>query len=164
MRRLPMYRLIAAAIALTLVPGAALADWGTTRWGMSPEDVIAAVPGATAVAHREGTMVLKHQMLATAPVTESDLQVEANFYFDPKAHKLAFIQFRAPKEQCDTYFQRVTGRYGKGKVKDEGLGPLNTIVREWTDPATRERLSYTAVKKASDNSSMYCHFMRQIPG
>ena len=157
-----MLRLLTAALALILLPVAAHADWAPTKWGMSPEQVVAAVPGAVAMAHREGTVVLKHHKLAIASVRDGAFDVDASFYFEPRKRALAFIQFVPAPEKCDAYLDQIVARHGKGKRQDKGLGAGTMILIDWTDPATKEQLSFTGVK-GSNRASIYCHFMQQVP-
>lgn len=156
-------RLLSAAIALILLPVAAHADWSPTKWGMTPAQVIAAIPGASAVQHRSGMDVLGNHLLVAAPITDDAIGLTANFYFEPRKRQLTLIQFIPPKERCGAYFDQLVARLGKGKRDDTVTDQLDMRKVDWADPATQDRLSFAWVLFTKDGSSMYCHFMQQGP-
>lgn len=152
-----------ALLTLCLAAAPAFAEWETTRWGMTPEEVIAAVPGAQAVKRKgDGQDVWDHHQLAVAPYLDGEFRTEALFFFQPRSRRLAFVKLElADATQCEAWEKVVIGRYGDGTrvLKDFGL-KLLTI--EWADPATREALVYSSVR-LPDGTFSLCHFIRRQP-
>jgi len=82
---------LAAPLMLCATP--ALADWQYTRWGMSPQDVVAASNGtARAVQDEKRKRVRKMSRLAVGQVKEGDTTFEVEFYFDNQ--KLRLIRYQ----------------------------------------------------------------------
>lgn len=159
-----MRKLMIGAAALALWTAPALADWAPSKWGMSPEQVVAAVPGATAVV-RSGTGkdVFGHHQLATAPMKDGAFEVQGNFYFSASKRRLAFIQFVPQVEQCPDYLAMLNGRNSAGDREDKDLDRLATISIRWTDPGSRDRLRFVGVLAASDKRWLYCHLQVDQP-
>ena len=155
----PMFA--AAALLLTATP--ALANWGATGWGMTPVDVIAAVPNAVATAPDKGKDVRGMHELAAAPYKDGDVVMTATFLFDPDTNGLAFIGL-TPNDygQCDAYKATLIARYGKGKPTDMKLGDLSMGKLDWVDPKSGDKLMFSFIR-GPDGSYSICKFITEKP-
>jgi hypothetical protein len=153
--------LAAAALLLPAMP--AMANWGATRWGMTPEQVIAAVPGAAATAAGNGTDVRGMHQLASAPYRDGDIETDASFLFDPKDNKLVFVGL-TPRDhgQCGAYEKRLVARYGTGKASGQELGGLKLGKIEWVERGSRDRLMFSWFRRP-DGSYAICKFIAEKP-
>ena len=153
---------LAAAIALLLTATPALANWGTTRWDMTAEEVIAAVPGAVATPAEAGTNVRGMQQLATAPYKDGDVAMTATFLFDPDGRGLRFVGLTLDDfSQCDAYRATLIARYGKGKPTDMAIGDFKMGKIDWVDSAG-DKLMFSFIRKA-DQSYSICKFITEKP-
>ena len=154
-----------AAAALMLLPAApALADWGKTKWGMSPEQVLAAVPGARPL-KREGAGgdVWGRQRLVSAPYTLGKFATHADFFFSTRGKGLEFVKMEpVDPKQCGALEAMLVKRHGKGTRESFDRG-VHMIVVRWTDRKTKEQLLYSALNKPGEPVSR-CHFIQQAPG
>lgn len=158
-----MKTLIAAATALLLAATPALANWGATGWGMTPADVIAAVPGAVATAQDKGNDVRGMHQLAAAQYQDGDVAMNATFLFDPDTNGLAFVGLTLNDySQCDAYKAVLIARYGKGKPTDMKLGDLSMGKLDWVDHASGDRLMFSFIRRA-DQSYSICKFIIEKP-
>jgi len=150
-----------AAVALALLAVPASANWNTTRWGMTPEQVIAAFPGAVATEATKGSDVKGMHQLATAPWKDGDVAMEAAFLFG--ADGLAFVGLRvSDTAQCAAYKATLIVRHGAGKVMGRELGGLTFGKVEWVDPASHDRLMFSYILKP-DQSYSICKFISEKP-
>ena len=158
-------RALLAAAALLLIPTAAWADWGATHWGMTLDQLLAAVPGARPLA-RDGTGsdVWKQQRLAASPWRDGDIETTADFFFDPESHTLTLVKTSpADVKQCPAYADLLVARHGPGKLDERSFeNGLTLAAIRWTDPKTHERLIYSRIGQTGQPPS-YCHFIQQAP-
>jgi hypothetical protein len=144
-----MHRLLIAAI-LTAIPGAALADWKYTKWGMSLKDVLTASAGAAyKVKETKGDRVGDLRRLAEARVTEGSAHFIAELYFDKKAKRLELVRYRpAEPLSCLATDKLLVETFGEGTVErkpmdvpvDRRVLKLTTISRSWPQ-ANGDRMS-----------------------
>ena len=152
-----MRGLIFAAFALILlVAPPAWADWGPTRWGMTPEEVIKAIPFATPVT---GTTAANdigglRQMLA-AEMTHEGFDGVAEFYFDPATRRLGGMRFKlADPGQCIDYANYLIGNFGEGErtfQTPRGGGTIVTL--RWGGFDGIDRYSFSQL--AYDNGAAF---------
>lgn len=153
---------LAAVAALLLTATPALANWGTTRWGMTAEEVVAAVPGAVATPAETGTNVRGMHQLATAPYKDGDVAMTATFLFDPDGKGLRFVGLTLNDfGQCDTYRATLIARYGKGKPTEMVIGGFKMGKIDWIDSAG-DKLMFSFIRKA-DQSYSICKFITEKP-
>lgn len=156
-------KLMLAAAALLLTATPALANWGATGWGMTPSDVISAVPGATATAEDKGTNVRGMHQLAVAAYKDGDVAMTATFLFDPDTNGLAFVGLTLNDfGQCDAYKTTLIARYGKGKPTDMAMGDLKMGKLDWVDPASGDKMMFSFIRRA-DQSYSICKFIVEKP-
>ncbi len=159
-----MLKLTLTAATLLLSAAPAMADWGPTHWGMSAEEVIAAVPGAKATAAEKGTNVNGLQQLAVAPWKDGDVATTATFLFDPDNGKLVFVGLMPDDPgQCEAYRATMVARYGKGKPTDRVFGEMAMGKLDWIDPQSHDQLMFSFIRKTSDQSYSICKFIAQQP-
>jgi hypothetical protein len=152
---------LAAALLLTATP--ALANWGKTGWGMTPEDVIAAVPGAAATPEDKGKDVRGMHQLAAAPYTDGDVAMTATFLFDPDGEGLAFVGMTLTDfGQCGAYMTTLIARYGKGKPTNMAMGDYAMGKLDWVDPASGDKMMFSFIRKADQTYSI-CKFIVEKP-
>ena len=159
--------LITGALLLTATP--ALANWATTTWGMTPEQVVAAVPGAKALKASDDTTLYGMDNLAEAPFREGKVKLTAGFYFDHKSRKLALVDIVADDNtQCPEFRKALEARLGKGDTKrtQETYGGrnVNQISVDWDDATTGDHMTFLAVTVTPDDSVYgICKLMHQGP-
>ena len=137
-----MKLLLPLAAALTALPGAALADWKYTRWGMPLKEVLAASEGtAYKVKERKGVRVGELRRLAEARVVEGSVQFIAELYFDKGGKRLELIRYRPSATlSCLETDKLLVEAFGEGTIErnttnfEAGSGalPLTTVKRVWT--------------------------------
>jgi len=123
-----MRRLIAAAIALMAFAATpAYADWGDTRWGMTPEQVLKVIPFATPVT--AGSEIGGLRQMLSAEMTHEGFDGTAEFYFDPATRALGAMRFKLedPK-QCNGYANYLVGNFGEGERTTEPLRDGGTMI------------------------------------
>src|SRR5262245_39013109 len=106
--------MLKAAFALALCLSflsPARADWQWTKWGMSPEGLVAASGGKARLATEEETQKKSHGkqggpqtklMLAVGTHRAGDFQFEAFFLFDPPTRGLVCAQLESGDESSFT--------------------------------------------------------------
>ncbi len=157
MRRIPLL------LALVLLPSSpAWANWGKTHWGMTLEQVLAAVPDARPL-KREGTaMVWGRERLASAPYKLGQFATTADFFFSTRGKGLEFVKMEpADPKQCGAFEAMLVKRHGAGQRESFDKG-VHMIVIRWTERKTKEQLLYSAVNKPGE-PVMRCHFIQQAP-
>lgn len=160
-----MRKFLIAAALLVLPMAPASAQWGATQWGMTLDQVLAAVPGARAIKREgSGSDVWNSHLLADAPWKDGDVTLIADFFFDPGSSQLAFVKMRPNDvKQCAAWGDALVARHGKGQVEASdypNMGVALFAVR-WTDAKTKERMIYSRMTKGDDVT--YCHFIQQVP-
>lgn len=126
-----MHRLIATAtLLMALIATPAHADWGPTRWGMTPEQVLKVLPFATpvnglAAANDIGGL---RQMLS-AEMTHEGFDGIAEFYFDPATRRLGGMRFKLEDPgRCIDYAKYLVGEFGEGERTFQTLREGGTII------------------------------------
>lgn len=133
----------AAALAALLVPGMAQANWKTTKWGQSVDQV---VKGGKAfkvrkIADVEKDRVGEKRRLAVGEVTEGGVKFQVEFYFTPDGKSLQLVRYEPVKPMnCFDQEKHAVMLYGEGKPHDEveqidgGNGQkfdVNFHMRDW---------------------------------
>ena len=125
---------VAATITFNPLPSPATAGWQGAVWGMTPEQVSAAVPGVRAV-HRGETLSNARKQ----GVRDSELYgvaLQASYFYSPEG--LTFIRFNVPFRRCETVVGGLVAEHGHpSKVSEQAI--LRVIV--WDDPESGNRLS-----------------------
>ncbi len=82
--------LLLAAMLFAAQP--ALAEYETTRWGMTPDEVIAAVGGdAKRVRDNKDKRILDHKRLAASSIERDGIKFEVNYFFGKDGKGLTMV-------------------------------------------------------------------------
>lgn len=147
-----MKRLLLAGLCALACSTPALADWRYTRWGMSPEEVIAASAGAaSAVKDEKGKRVRDYRRLAVGEVAEGDTKFMVEFYFDQK--KLKLIRYvPTGGMNCTSVEEFLLRQFGPAEpedkvheLRDKNLVLLKTRKREWALPGG-DRMTFSNLR------------------
>jgi hypothetical protein len=122
--------LVSAGIA-SLVGRPAMADWEGTKWGMSPEEVMAVAPKPlTGPEPGRGRMHL--QALVIGHYKAGDFKFDMDFQFDADK-KLAMIGLQIiDKSQCDALTNSLKAKYGA--PIEHTVDPDGWTKFVWNDP------------------------------
>lgn len=156
-------------LSLASMASPAAAQWDAAAWGMSVEEVIAAVGGDTAAAKdKKDKRILKQRRLATGTHTEGDIGYEVSYYFDKKSKTLTMILF-VPLDrtgQCDAALEQFQEMLGRVEVEDKTLNLSKDTPNLYTSQAAwpgGERGGLVEYSSASIEFSDYrhCQFLFQ---
>lgn len=146
---------VGAVAMLSAAPTAAHAAWSFTRWGMSPEQLIAAAKGkARPMTGDAGDRVMNMDPRASGgPFTFDGRAFSANFYFDPDGRPgLRVVRLNLLDQgQCDALGAELARRYGASKNKYHG---------EWVDPATGDQVFFSNSYKTMVQLPCYLSYAR----
>lgn len=124
---------VAATILLNIFALPTQAGWEGAEWGMTPEQVSAAVPGVRDV--RRGMSLSDARKQSVRDVELYNIRLEASYFYG--AHGLTFIRFDVPFRQCTTLVDGLLAEHGQPtNVSDQGILKLIT----WDDPEAANRL------------------------
>ena len=160
--RLPI--LIAALIACA---APAHADWGTTHWGMTVDEVLAAHPGSAAVPPGKENPNNRLLRLVWGSATLGDMALGEYFYFDPATGVLALVRLEPKdKRQCRAWRDTIVARYGRGTEKPIAVDRDHKLVVsgiDWTRPAAEDGIGFTSIV-VNDSAFMMCQLLVRRPG
>lgn len=133
-----------ALATLVACTAPALADWEDTQWGMSPDETLAVLDGASSHSPDASEIFLyddvAYEPLVKLAHTSDGVAGEASllFHADKKLHFVVFI----PDDitQCDVLTSALTEAYGA--VESSGFG--STAIYNWMDGNTVVRLTNSA--------------------
>ncbi|WP_109809481.1 hypothetical protein [Sphingosinithalassobacter portus] len=101
-------------------------------WGMSPEEVIASVPGAKSIAHDPSRDMIGLHALVEAPYLEDGVAYRAEFYFDPSLRTLRAVNsLLIGNGTCSTVRDRLIAQYGPGQSNVDRSGSARTTQLVW---------------------------------
>lgn len=124
---------VASTFALNISPPPPDAGWEGAAWGMTPEQVSAAVPGVRVVDRGMSLANARKQGVRDAQLYEIGL--EAEYFFGPEG--LAFIRFEVPFRRCEALVHGLLAEHGEPTdVRDQMILKLIT----WEDPEAGNRL------------------------
>jgi hypothetical protein len=118
---------VAAGMAV-LFSSAAHADWQFTKWGMTPEQVIAASGGQASAVSPTGSTAAS--TLARMPFASGDLQFTASFVFDP-ARRLNMVRLEQTKGSGKVAYDALVAKFGE-PVTGRNDAPEEIMDRYWT--------------------------------
>lgn len=159
-------RAAAAGAAMLLAAIPAYADWPPVRWGMSLDQVLAAMPGGDAGRRGAPMARRKERRLGPADARRSaaqdgDILLKAEFYFGARSKKLAFVRLVAtdPK-QCAAWRANLVARNGEGKLTSRNeIGKMDTT--RWTD-RDGDALLFLYIEMPN-NAPYHCHLLDGVP-
>lgn len=155
---------LVALPALLLAGQAAHAEYGATRWGMTADEVVAAVgTDARKVKDKPDQRSLGHQKLATSTFSEDGIAYVANYYFGERGKGLTLVRIEpaAPEQDCEAMFAAYTARLGPGidQSRPEILPNLVNTSVQWRTGPGEEVAEYTAIR--INGRMRYCHVLHQ---
>lgn len=127
----------ALTVAMFVFAGPALAGWEATTWGMTPEQVQAAMPGTRPFRHSRDYNGMRKRVIG--PYQLNGATVDAMYYFDEQG--LGRVSMTAPPAKCEDLGRDLIARYGQPLlVRDE------VIIRSfiWHDEAAETRVLLVA--------------------
>lgn len=124
---------VAATIVLSIFALPAHAGWDGAEWGMTPEQVSAAVPGVRVI--RQGMPLSDARKQSARDVELYDIRLEASYFYGPRG--LTFIRFDVPFRRCAALVDGLIAAHGQPtNVSDQAILKLIT----WEDPDAGNRL------------------------
>lgn len=136
------------------LPSAALADWQMTRWGMSFEEVLRAVPEATPNENRgldTGSTEARIETHVVAPWTAGGISFIAAFGFAADADELVLVRITPVNlDHCPMIQRNLTWTYGPEQhLTDQGF--LKSLT--WWDQGNGNLVAYTVARSILERSS-----------
>ncbi len=155
---------LAALPVLLLAGQAAHAEYGATRWDMTPDEVVAAVGGdARKVKDKRDQRSLNHQKLATSTFSEGGIAYVANYYFGEKGKGLTLVRIEpaSPEQHCEAMLAAYTERLGPGidQPRPMVMPNLSNTSVQWRTGPGEEVAEYTAIR--INGRMRYCHVLHQ---
>lgn len=124
---------VAATLALNVFSSPSDAGWEGAEWGMTPEQVSAAVPGIRLV--RRGMSLSNARKQGVRDAVLFGLELEAEYFYGPDG--LSFIRFEVPFRRCGALVDGLLTEHGQPtNVSDQVILKLIS----WEDPAAGNRL------------------------
>ena len=135
----PLSKVFAIAFA-TILAGqpVARADWGSTHWGMTPEQVVSASGGMAhliAPAARYRDDVANWEMAAEGLIHDGDLTLHGGYMFDMRGGGLICVMYNATADDVGKLRDGLIARYGRPS-KDSESGPFQDLI--WHTPDNLE--------------------------
>jgi hypothetical protein len=112
----------------------AAADWAYTKWGMTPEQVVAASNGTAHVLpadKRTRNDADKWEIAADGNYKDGDLPLSTGFMFDLKSGGLICVVYNATGKPSEALEAKLTQRYGS-PAEQSDIFTMKTI--HWTKP------------------------------
>jgi hypothetical protein len=127
----------------------AFADWQYTKWGMTPEQVVAASKSKAAIGSGEPGDLIRGSPLQVGAVgtyASGKWQFKAKFYFDNK--KLDFVQLNLLNGEsgCGSLWADMKSVYGKPFSESEDA---ITHLAIWQDEAKNNRIALFEIGRSS---------------
>lgn len=124
---------VAATMALNWFSPPSDPGWEDAEWGMTPEQVSAAVPGLRVV--RWGMSLDNARKRGVRGAELYDIELEASYFYGPDG--LAFIRFDVPFRQCEALVDGLLAEHGQPtNMSDQMI--LKVIT--WEDPEAGNQL------------------------
>lgn len=124
---------LAATTALNMFTPPPGTGWEGANWGMTPEEVSAAVPGVRAV--RWGMSLENTRKQGAKAANLYEIELEASYFYGPEG--LRFIRFEVPFRRCEALVDGLLAEHGQPTdVSDQVI--LKVI--SWEDPEAGNRL------------------------
>lgn len=117
---------LGASIAISMSP--AHADWQTTKWGMSPEQVLTAAPAGAVLKRVDPRGEGGAKIEVDGTYSAGDHQYDASMFFDPSAGLSSVMLVQRSVGDCTATLSALVQKYGQ----PSGTGaPKQPAI--WTD-------------------------------
>jgi hypothetical protein len=128
-------RTLRLVLAMLLIAPAARADWQYTRWGMTPEQVVAASKGtAHLLPEKDRPRLPPRVTAAQGDYQDGPLPLRVTFSFDIATNGLACVYYGVKTHDNDEAFKAaLTKRFGPPK-KTPGPAFLGMTTLTWKTP------------------------------
>ncbi|HZP98889.1 MAG TPA: hypothetical protein VFB13_05075 [Reyranella sp.] len=133
------YRLVVGLLLASAFPGGAWADWQYTKWGMTPEEVVAASDGKIKMLEKPRPAAPGEVALVEGRYESGDLKFSATFVFrDAEKKSLTLVSLAlldSEKLTCAGVHEALFAKYGEpGHV----ISDRSTFTRQlfWQDRPT----------------------------
>jgi hypothetical protein len=137
-----MLRLLALFVATFAFAGPAGADWEFAKWGMTPDEVIAASGGLAKARTPHAGRDSQSVNLVTAMYEAGGIHFRVAFLFTRDDQRLDAVTLTAvDRLQCNTLTNILLDRYGRGERSKSRM--LDEYV--WRDDRNRNHVRYSAV-------------------
>jgi hypothetical protein len=113
-----------AASAAVLMAAPAQANWTAVEWGMSVDEVVAAVGGdAQPVKDEKDIRIHKQRRLAAGAESDGGIDFEVHYYFDRKKKKLTMLRIEPTDKpaNCGAMLDMYQERLGEREVEEKAL-------------------------------------------
>lgn len=124
---------LAATTTLNMVSQPSNAGWEGANWGMTPEEVSAAVPGVRVV--RWGMSLDNARRRGVKEAKLYEIELEASYFYGPDG--LSFIRFDVPFRRCEALVDGLLDEHGQPTDVSEQV--LLKVIT-WEDPEAGNRL------------------------
>ncbi len=128
-------RLVVAWLCLSSAAAPpARADWAFTRWGMTPEQVVAASGGAARLippGRRERFDAQNWELAAEGSSDDGGVATTVGFMFDTQGGGLTCVLYNAAGDDAAKLEKAMVARYGR-PAKDGDFGPAR--MKSWSTP------------------------------
>ena len=149
---------VSLSLCLAIVPVSAHADWQYARWGMSPEQVIAASKGVAARAENLTVVRNGERVLLTAPYATNNIVFVVYFWFAVGEPRLARISLGTQyAEDCPNVRSLLSSIYGAPQASDPG--PPSSL--RWRSDATG---NFIAFSQYGDTRCVLDYYPIPLPG
>lgn len=144
-----MRRLLPLA-ALLFAAQPALAEYSTTRWGMTPDEVVTTIGGdAKRVREDKDKRVLDHKRLATSTIEQDGIDYEVNYFFGKDGNGLTMVSLLpvVSDTNCAATRDAFTARFGTGEeLKRPAVVPgLDQNTTIWRTGPGEELVEYLEI-------------------
>lgn len=136
----------------------ARADWQYTRWGMTPEAVIAASDhGAKPADLSTNELAPGARVRAEASYSFRDFGFRALFVFAGASPKLSAVRLELTSGRCDALLHALTGLYGE---PDADFRSAGVFTASWSD---EERANWVDFRRSPSQSGTGACVLRYSP-
>jgi hypothetical protein len=139
------------------------AEWGSTRWDMTVDDVVASV-GATSrkVADDKGDRVNDQKRLVISTATQDGIAYEVEYYFGKRGRGLTMVRLKpATLKDCTAMRAAYTEKLGPGIDQSSKELPLSFAIEliHWPTGPGEEVVELTEVRIGGEQKA--CHVLYQ---
>lgn len=153
-----------AALVFALGASPALATWNNTQWGMSVEEVLAAVgDSARQVRDERDRRILGARRLVTSEDTREEVHYTVDYFFEGRDRTLAKVNLVPEADECPTARAAFIATLGPGQTEEKRIQitPDRPAIIEfkqvWQDPVGQGTISYMSV--SFETALQFCQIL-----
>ena len=163
MRRLSFSSTLAVATYL-LGASPALATWNNTEWGMTVEEVLAAVgESGRQVRDDRDKRILDARRLVTAEDTQTEVHYTVDYLFEGRQERLTKVNLVPETNECADAHDAFAANLGERQTEEKRMEimPGRQVILEskqvWQDPAGQGTVSYMSI--SFETELQYCQIL-----